>query len=38
MFLRCLNREVIVMELRKDNLYEMNFIKVHGVDMANLIQ
>ena len=30
--------EMIVMKLRKDNLYKMNFTKVHRTDAANLAQ
>lgn len=29
---------MIVMGLRKNNLYEMNFTKVHGTDALNLTQ
>lgn len=30
--------EIMTIVLREDNLYQMNFIKVHGADVVNLTQ
>lgn len=32
------DRDVILMGLHKDNLYETDYTKMHGADVVNLIQ
>lgn len=36
--MRGLDGEVVVLELQKSNLYEMNFTMVHGTNAVNLAQ